>query len=1067
MTRGASVRCWHCFSGKTEEPVGVAFGGNDASAIKEYDMSEPALRHPALRILAASVAPHETASIHESLASSGIVAEIVPVPDEHACRQVLGQALPDLVLARVESDVRKAQALLQLRDELAQGVPVLFLAHPDDEARAIALLEQGAADYVLSDRPARLPHAVRSVLREAERAERLRSRQEKFESILEGTQAGTWEWNVQTGKTVFNERWALIVGYTLQELHPHSIRTWETLAHPDDFRETAALLDRHFKGETEYYDGECRMRHKDGHWIWVHDRGKVVSRTPDGAPLMMYGTHTDITARKQAEEDLRESEERARFVFEWNNAPMGLIDPVSGAFLNVNRQAEAFFGMTEEALRGTTIFAMNVQPPEEIVETLKTILNSTSHSFVLPHKHPDRDARIVEVHASPITFRGNTVIFITAKDITERHRAEEALRISEERLRLIYEALPVAIYTAPVDSEYDTTWIRGDVMKITGFDADEFVSEAHFWRDHIHPDDRDRVIQAFAGSVGNAESMLLYRWRGKDGTYRCFQDRWVLREMENGREYFGVIVDITEQKRTEERARNSEVSYRDLFNYVSDAVYVHDTEGRFIDVNAGVEAMYGYTREELLGKTPAFLAAPGRNDLATANEALRLAMDGIPQTIEFWGKRKDGTVFPKEVHLNRGRYLGENVVIVLARDITERLRAEADLLAAKDRAEKSEALKDAFVANISHEIRTPLNIILGYTDAIAEKFAPIAGEGDRRYFDSVQRGGERLMRTVDMILSISRLQSGEFTLHPTCIDIPALMQAIVADHQPLARKKQLLLTCIDACGNALVTADEYSITQAVSNLLHNAIKFTMKGGVELRVYRNEQTQICVRCRDTGIGISQEYLPSLFSRYSQEHNGGARVYEGLGLGMALVKEYLALNHAAIAVESEKGSGTTFTITFLDEVSAAPSVIPGEARSPSAPLVAAASASQGASPVALVIEDDDMTIDFMQVVLEEQYSIRIARSGAEAWQVLRAERVDIILMDISLADRQTGIELTQEIRQSRPHRNIPIIAVTAHAYDQDRDHCLDAGCDDFIRKPVNTAFLLERMQHLLAR
>jgi PAS domain S-box-containing protein len=134
---------------------------------------------------------------------------------------------------------------------------------------------------------------------------RLKEEQQRLASIIEGTHVGTWEWNVQTGETIFNETWAQMIGYTLKELEPINIQTWTRLAHPDDLKRSAALLEEHFAGKSPYYDCEARMRHKEGHWIWVHDRGRVFSRIEDGKPLLMYGTHADITERKRFEEKLR------------------------------------------------------------------------------------------------------------------------------------------------------------------------------------------------------------------------------------------------------------------------------------------------------------------------------------------------------------------------------------------------------------------------------------------------------------------------------------------------------------------------------------------------------------------------------------------------------------------------------------------------------------------------------------------------------------------------------------------------------------------------------------------
>ncbi len=133
----------------------------------------------------------------------------------------------------------------------------------------------------------------------------LDTERKRLAAIIEGTHVGTWEWNVQTGETVFNNEWAQIIGYSLEELSPLSIKTWERFAHPDDLRLSGELLEKHFSGELPYYDCECRMRHKKGHWVWVHDRGRVDSFTPDGKPLMMFGTHTDISARKHIEEELQ------------------------------------------------------------------------------------------------------------------------------------------------------------------------------------------------------------------------------------------------------------------------------------------------------------------------------------------------------------------------------------------------------------------------------------------------------------------------------------------------------------------------------------------------------------------------------------------------------------------------------------------------------------------------------------------------------------------------------------------------------------------------------------------
>ncbi len=257
----------------------------------------------------------------------------------------------------------------------------------------------------------------------------LRQEQVRLAGIIEGTNVGTWEWNVATGETVFNEKWAQIVGYSLAELAPVSIQTWIDLAHPDDIAASSEQLRRHFSGELPYYDCECRMRHRDGHWAWVHDRGRVVSRTAGGEPLLMLGTHQDITARKQAEFALQVSEERLRRIFD--QAPVGIFQAGrDGRFQYVNRKMCDIVGYAREELTGLDI--RDLTYPEDLEaerERLQALFAGRGGPVTSQKRYIRKDGSLVWANrtAAPVHDGSGELSYVIGivEDITEKRQAEQ------------------------------------------------------------------------------------------------------------------------------------------------------------------------------------------------------------------------------------------------------------------------------------------------------------------------------------------------------------------------------------------------------------------------------------------------------------------------------------------------------------------------------------------------------------------------------------------------------------------------------------------------------------------
>ncbi|MBE0642852.1 MAG: response regulator [Bacteroidetes bacterium] len=402
---------------------------------------------------------------------------------------------------------------------------------------------------------------------------------------------------------------------------------------------------------------------------------------------------------------------------------------------------------------------------------------------------------------------------------------------------------------------------------------------------------------------------------------------------------------------------------------------------------------------------------------------------------------------------------------IVIRDITQQERQKAELIAAKERAEQSDKLKDAFIANISHEIRTPLHIIIGYSNLITNELVGQLYPEMDSYFQAIRRGSQRLMRTVEHILNISSIQVGTFSVQPEEIRVSDRIEELVQELKSLAHKKGLLLNYSTECPAVILYADRYCIDQAVSNVIDNAIKFTKKGQVDVRVYCQDR-RVCIEIADTGIGMAPEYLPKVFSTFSQEASGYTRPFDGLGLGLSLTKKYVELNRGSISVKSRKGKGSTFTLQFLAERVEEALVLDDGVFPDTVPLEPLLQTPQveGLRTV-LFVEDDEETQEYMASLLAREYNLRIASTAAQAWGIIESTHIDLVLMDLSLQGDEDGISLTKRIRHDQRFGTTPIIAVTAHAFPKDRIQSLEAGCNAYFSKPFQIEELKKSMEGFL--
>lgn len=376
--------------------------------------------------------------------------------------------------------------------------------------------------------------------------------------------------------------------------------------------------------------------------------------------------------------------------------------------------------------------------------------------------------------------------------------------------------------------------------------------------------------------------------------------------------------EINQRKKAEISLQKSEEQFRLVFQNAPIGIVIISTEGKIISVNKSFCNTIGFERDEIIGIPIKYLFE--QNDLEGFSED-GFDLNGIPVADINTEKillKKEG----KEIHVivKSVSVLDENSkvkhYVMQMLDISEIKRVQRELVEALKKAEESDRLKSAFLAQMSHEIRTPLNVILTSIPLIADEISS-DDEDLKIILDSVKSAGKRLQRTIDMILSMSSVQSGNYKATFEKFDIIPDLQNMVREFKSLSDDKGLTIKFTPSDNTAFITADRYTVNQVFQNLINNAIKYTLKGYVEVYVKNLKNDKVKIEIRDSGIGMSEEYLQKMFMPFSQEDTGYKREFEGNGLGLALVKKYIELNRAEINVESEKNIGSVFSVVFDKE------------------------------------------------------------------------------------------------------------------------------------------------------
>lgn len=777
--------------------------------------------------------------------------------------------------------------------------------------------------------------------------------------------------------------------------------------------------------------------------------------------LKLVAPHTGPEIeRMEAEQKLRESEEKYRNIFE-NIQDVYYQTDLEGNVLEISPSIKHFSEFDRDDLLNNPIHTVYDDPldRDKFLKALRK--TGVLKDYELRLKTKNGDIRYASINARLIFDEDQKPNRVSGsiRDITDRKKIEEALKESEYFFKESQKAAFIGSYKTDF---LGGQWESSEVLdQIFGIDKN-FDRSIAGWLDIVHPDDQDMMSSYLSEEV-------IAKRKPFHKEYRIIrkndmQVKWVLGQgivsfNEDGKalSLIGTIRDITERKLDEDKINKLNFAVEAS----SEVIFMTDMEGIITYMNPAFTTVYGHKAEDVVGKlTPRILKSGVMDD-----SAYKYFWDQILNkqviTGELINKTKDGRNITIEGSSNaiinkEGTIIG---FISIQKDITARKQIEDELVKAKEKAEESDRLKSAFLSNMSHEIRTPMNGILGFAALLKEP--NLTTDELQEYIGTIQISGERMLSTINSIVDVSKIESGLIELNVSETNINEKIDFLFRFFKPEAENKGLKLFFQKGLPSeeVFVRTDGEKVYGVLTNLVKNAIKFTHKGSIDFG-YEKKDEFLEFFVKDTGIGIIGEQRELIFERFRQGSESINQGYEGSGLGLSICKSYVEMIGGKIWIESNENQGSIFKFTI-------PYKLASEDKSEIMDLFAN---EQTDTPVQkmkiLIVEDDEVSHILLTKRLgNTQADLLHAYNGLEAVEACKSDPdIDLILMDIRMPV-MNGHEATRSIREF--NKEVIIIAQTAFALAGDKEVALESGCNDYITKPINREELLALIDQYLKK
>ncbi len=708
------------------------------------------------------------------------------------------------------------------------------------------------------------------------------------------------------------------------------------------------------------------------------------------------------------------------------------------------------FEVEMKALELSTELRVDIQPGFEVFVTKCRSQPTETNEWTYIKKNGDR--LTVMLTASAIRNSSGEIIGYLgiARDITAQKKAQEALKVSEERYRSIVEKSTDVIYKANKAGYF--TYVNPVAERVTGYTREELLTKRY--AELVKEESRAAVVEFYKNQLSEKKRTTYYEFpiMTKSG-----QELWIGQSVQlsdiarNDVEFTALAIDITERKNYERGIYLQNEKYRNIITNMNLGLLEVDVDERVQFVNQGFTELSGFESHEILGKKASDLfVSASHADLVKEKTSQR--SKGISDMYEISVTTKNGEqrwwmISGAPNYNDKGELIGS---IGIHLDVTEKKQLELALESARLRAEESSRAKASFLANMSHEIRTPLNGIIGM---IRELSYEELNARQMKFVDNASTASQHLLSVLNNILDISKIEAGELSLEKHHFRLKDTVKDVKSMMTLRAREKGLLLN-LDAHEIKSVTyiGDSARIRQILLNLVGNSIKFTSAGGVFVECQIIQKLEgvhtISISVEDTGIGMDEAYQKKLFNKFSQEDSSTSRKYGGTGLGMAITNEIVQLMNGNITVKSKKGEGTTINIVF-DLPVGDDNLLKDE----DSQLVA----SDLSKVRILLVEDNEFNrLVVCNTLNRYKCSVMEAENGQVALELLSKHSFDIILMDLQMPVMD-GFETTRAIR-NQLGLGLPIIALTGNAFKSELEQCLATGMNDYVTKPFEEAKLM---------